>query len=71
MAAGETSAFLDSLVNEKKAINAKIILDQETIDALNYIEKNSKANISVLIEQGLVKLGVIKIAEKLKSELEK
>ena len=51
-------------------LNGKVILPEEMIEALRYIEKNTDANKSLILEQALEKFGIIQKAKSLKKELE-
>ena len=65
-----TRAFLSELSRKKVRLNKKIDIDPNIVDAIEYIEKHSDADASVLIEEGLKKLNVVKLAKELRDEVE-
>lgn len=65
---GKTIEMLKNLVIKEGVYNAKIKMPLDLLEALEYIEKNSEVESSVLIIEGLKKLNVIKIAKDLQKE---
>jgi len=60
----------NSMKKKTAALSGKVILPKEMIEALQFIEKNTDASKSLIIEQALTKFGVLQKAKMLKKELD-
>lgn len=61
---------LNAISDKKVPIKNRINVSSEIAEAVKYIEDNSDASVSNLVEEGLKKLNVVGIAKQLKKELE-
>jgi len=68
MATSTLKAF-NSLSKKQIALKGKIILPQEMVEAISFIETNTEASLSAIIEQALIKYGIVKKAAEVKKEI--
>lgn len=64
-----TLKAFNSLSSKQVALKGKITLPQEIVEAISFIETNTEATVSVIIEQALKKYGIVKKAAEVKKEI--
>lgn len=65
----KTLKEFNAMTKKKSPLNGKIILPEEMVEALRFVTENTEADRSLIIEQALLKFGIVQKAKSLRKEL--
>jgi len=65
----KTLREFNALPKKTATLTGKIVLPEDMVGALRYIEANTEANKSLIIQEALAKYGIVQKAKTLKEEL--